>query len=371
MKTEYAAGGTIRKGPIPNPVQGIFVNPTKKKRRRKRKFNASQMRKIRASLSEERKKMAKKRRKKRRRRRKNITSTQAKRLAKRRKRGPKGRFLNPRKRRKKARRRRRKNPGRKMMRRRRRNPPTNGTGFSPNFQLGDMLKSWKPITAAALGYAVPGLLDNFTKGKITDKISTYFKERGNQKAQAMLSVGTFALAYWGTTKQATLRKYRVPLLTGLGIRMFRDLLDAFLGTKKDSLSGMIRSIFGITGGVTASLPVTSLKVEWVGAGNEFVDAMGNKVVAVVKDGLLYNAAKPTQKLVDGSNNHLKASDHGLGSAYFYDEPELGSAYFYDEPELSGMERSFGPMGELPERSYGDMGAFSANTMDNAFGDAGF
>jgi hypothetical protein len=451
QKTKFAAGGMLRKGKVPNPVTGIFVNPIKRKKntwgvgisetdtlgpsmaaymrhdpfgmgeamkkkwdkaekaRKKRgprarmDFPKDDTKKLISSLKkqiakEERRetnkvKRGRKKRRKTRKRRKNITSAQARALAKGRKRTAKGRFANPAKRRKrrKARKTRKRrytkragNPRRKV--RRRRNQAM--TGYMPKdvYKIGDSLK---PIAAGALGFAAPGLLESLTRNYLTKKIAPRFKDRGGQKAQAIVSLGMFAGSIWATAKfgkpGSMITRYREPFLMGLGVRAFRDLLDGFLGTKKDSLSGNLRSIFGLTPGMAVpAIAAGTVNLEYVpGSKNLFHDAEGKQHTAVIKDGKFYIGSK---MVTDGKGKTwtvaivTKIDQDVATGAYYIDEPELGSSYWLDEPadmpmgDLSG-ERSYGDMGE-DDRSYGDMGEWSENRMlpssgSNPFKSPGF
>jgi len=286
--TRYAAGGVIRKGRAPNPgVLGLFINPSSAPKRRTKKTGGSTS-------------MARKRRKRRGKKRTgNKKRTYKKRTYKR----------------SYKKRSRRKNPSsrKKTYRRRRRNAEGNGADKSLILlRSNNWQDQIKPAVAGAIGFAAPGLIDYLTRNKLSEKAKGFFegKDRAGQKGQALVSIGTFALGFWASNRVKLLKEYRAALLMGLGVRAFRDILDAMLGTEKDSWSASIRNVFGITGSM---------------------------------------AGYDSQDLGD----------------YYYDQPEMMGDYHYDQPEMLAGDRSFGDMGG--ERSYGDMGSYSDNEGDMVAG----
>ena len=352
--TKYAAGGVIRKGKIPNPTLGIFVNPRKRRKKNRwgvgnskrdklgpqmaayyrhetdlgkelwylrddgltksgktTKLSKAQIIRLKKekdlplSVADERflakkgsqkrtkngeRTMAKKRRRRNRRRKHNERSTH--------KRVYKGR-------------------GRKQKKSyalRRRNP----TGYMPD----NLSETLKPVFAGVVGFAAPGIIEALTRNAISTRLQGYFAgERVAQKAQAALSVGSFAMFWYASKKVDIAEKYRNELLMGSGIRAMKDLMDAFLGTEPNSLSQNIRGMLGLTGSM-ATAPPNPGTVPLIPA-----SAAGSATGAYYLDAPMHG----DRSFLDGDRSYDEIGD-----------------YYLDTPELSAWSDT-----EISEELYGD------------------
>lgn len=130
-----------------------------------------------------------------------------------------------------------------------------------------VIRDWKdaikPAAAGAIGYALPGIIDTFSRSFVTNKLSSMFgnMEGPEQKAQMTLSIGSFALTWLLTTKVDMFRPYKVPAMIGSGVRALLDLMDGILPQDKEGMSGTLRQMFGLTGTFGAAAKETGVKVE--------------------------------------------------------------------------------------------------------------
>jgi hypothetical protein len=97
-----------------------------------------------------------------------------------------------------------------------------------------------PATVAGgTGFALSGLVDAVSGGRMTEKIAEMFagKENNRQKrpdykdraqAEVVLDAGSFFGLWFLTDRVEALEAYRTPLLIGAGIRLVRGLADAII-----------------------------------------------------------------------------------------------------------------------------------------------